>query len=199
MGLFFDYLRGFPAPIKILDVGGTFEFWARNPPPPEYQCQITLLNPFPVYDVAVANVQLVKGDARNMVEFADQSFDVCFSNSVIEHVGTLYDQMAMAKEVKRVCRGYFIQTPYRFFPFEPHFFFPLWQFLPIPLRAFIFHHRSMGFMPHHEEYWLNRAEVEQIRLLDRTQLRYLFPEATMRFEKLGPLIKSIILTLPRAA
>ena len=60
--------------------------------------------------------------------FKDKSFDAVFSNSVIEHVGTFEDQKMMANEVIRVTNFYFIQTPNLYFPIEPHFLVPFFQF-----------------------------------------------------------------------
>jgi len=63
--------------------------------------------------------------------FADRSFDWVFSNAVIEHVGGIEEQRKFASEISRVARcGYFVTTPNKFFPIEPHTLLPLYQFLP---------------------------------------------------------------------
>ncbi len=61
--------------------------------------------------------------------FGDREFDIAFSNSVIEHVPPEL-QAAFAAEVSRVADRYFVQTPNRYFPIEPHYQLPLFQFLP---------------------------------------------------------------------
>lgn len=65
--------------------------------------------------------------------FKDQSFDVCWSNAVIEHVGNRNEQLRFLKEIKRVARRAFISTPNRFFPIEVHTRTPLLHLLPKPL------------------------------------------------------------------
>lgn len=66
----------------------------------------------------------MKGDATNLSQYSDKSFDIVFSNSVIEHLYTKENQISMAKEVNRVGKNYFIQTPNYWFPIEPHWVFP---------------------------------------------------------------------------
>jgi 2-polyprenyl-3-methyl-5-hydroxy-6-metoxy-1,4-benzoquinol methylase len=70
-----------------------------------------------------------------MPQFQNDEFDIVFSNSVIEHVGSYEEQNLMASEVRRVGKRYFIQTPNLFFPIEPHFLFPFFQFLPLDYRV----------------------------------------------------------------
>lgn len=65
--------------------------------------------------------------------FADASFDVCWSNAVIEHVGGRKEQLLFLKEICRVARRAFITTPNRLFPVEVHTRTPLLHFLPQPL------------------------------------------------------------------
>lgn len=131
------------------------------------------------------------GDARHM-PFETGSFDVCFSNSVIEHVGTYGDQMAMAGEVARVGKSYFVQTPNRWFPLEPHFLVPGWQFLPLTVRASLHQSFRLGWIERQPDAVRARAEVEQIRLMTRGELRHLFKEARIEPEWFGPFVKSWI-------
>lgn len=61
--------------------------------------------------------------------FRDQSFDVVFSNAVLEHL-TPERQRRMAGEILRVGRSWFVTTPNFWFPVEMHHKLPLFQFLP---------------------------------------------------------------------
>lgn len=62
--------------------------------------------------------------------FADNSFDICWSNAVIEHVGDFERQLLFLKEIKRVSRNAYLTTPNKFFPIEVHTRTPFLHFLP---------------------------------------------------------------------
>jgi hypothetical protein len=128
-----------------------------------------------------------------MREFGDQEFDVVFSNSVIEHVGTFADQQAMASEVRRVGRRYFVQTPNKYFPIEPHFLVPGFQFLPVRLRAGWLARRRIGWYPKAASYEAALAEVTQIRLLSLSEFQRLFPEGQLFRERFFGLTKSFVI------
>lgn len=74
--------------------------------------------------------------------FDDDDFDICWSNAVLEHVGTHADrwaaQVRFLKEIHRVARAGFVTTPNRHFPIEVHTRTPLLHWLPRPLfEAFL--------------------------------------------------------------
>ena len=52
--------------------------------------------------------------------FPDKSFDICWSNAVLEHVGAHEDQIEFLKEIARVSKIAYITTPNRLFPMEVH-------------------------------------------------------------------------------
>ena len=141
---FLGLLDTVPRPISILDVGGTANFWQRMGFV-EHDARITLLNIDPT-PLPSAHFRAVIGDATDMRQFPDQVFDVVFSNSVIEHVGDFEQQRRMANEVQRVGRRYFLQTPNYYFPIEPHFLFPGFQWLPRDLRVALIQHLSLGWV-----------------------------------------------------
>jgi hypothetical protein len=182
-----------PRPIRILDVGGEENFWKTLLPElRDWQgVSVTLMNVFP-QTVSTPNFTAVTGDARHMPQFADGEFDLVFSNSVIEHVGTFEDQQAMAAEVKRVGRRYLLQTPNYWFPIEPHFVFPCFQYLPIPVRTWLLQHVSLGWLPRTPDYNTARREVESIRLLTGREMKSLFPQAHLWRERLAGLTKSFV-------
>lgn len=178
-------------PIRILDVGGTEQFWDMMKFEASERVQITLLNTFPV-SVSRPHMQSAVGDARNLSQFADHQFEVVFSNSVIEHVGGIGDQRKMADEIRRVGKSYFVQTPNRGFPLEPHFMFPFFQFLPISCRAKLLQKFNLGWIARVPDYESAKLAVQTIRLLTRRDLEQLFPEAEIFEERFLGLTKSFV-------
>jgi SAM-dependent methyltransferase len=134
-----------PKPVEILDVGGTQRFWEVAGLIDENQVHITVLNiEQPI--LTSRNLAGVAGDAKDLRMFHDKRFDVVFSNSVIEHVGSLDDQHKMAREIMRVGKHFLVQTPNRYFWLEPHFLVPFFQFLPLGLKAYLLRRSNLGWI-----------------------------------------------------
>lgn len=192
-----DMLGNAPDSVHILDIGGRPHYWdlmlaglsLKSEP------NITLLNT-ETHSVTRPNFTVLVGDGRTMPQFADRQFDIVFSNSTIEHVGDFTDQLRMANEIRRVGRRYCIQTPNRYFPIEPHFVFPFFQFLPITWRAWLIQHFKLGWYSRTPDRQQAIAQVAGIRLLSRTEFMRLFPEATLYEERFFGLVKSFVAYTP---
>lgn len=74
--------------------------------------------------------------------FADRSFDIGWSNAVIEHVGDRTKQLDFLRELKRVAKRTFLTTPNRYFLVEVHTRLPLLHWLP--KRVFDFIVKKLG-------------------------------------------------------
>jgi SAM-dependent methyltransferase len=116
----------------------------------------------------------VQADATERLPFADGEFDLAYCNSVIEHVAAAR-RPAFAAELRRVARGWYVQTPARSFPIEPHSLLPGAQWLPVALRRIYWRLGATGA-------W------EEVALLRRGELEALF--GTAEPERFGPLAKS---------
>ena len=176
--------------IKILDVGGWEKFWeiqdfADSPH------QITLLN-LEQFQTNHERISSVVGNAADMNQFMDKSFDIVFSNSVIEHLGTIENQIKMANEVRRIGKRYFIQTPSYYFPFEPHFLFPFFHWFTKTFRIFLVLHFSLGHYKRQESREQAERLVNEHRLLKKRELKSLFPDARIIVERFFGLSKSYI-------
>ncbi len=176
------------APLTILDVGGTQEFWEvmgfTNTPH-----KIVLLN-LSATRVRHPNFVSLAGDARRLDGFTDQSVDVVFSNSVIEHLGTYASQQQMAAEIRRVGKKYFVQTPNYYFPVEPHFLCPFFHWLPFWARTWLIRKFSLGNITRKPSLEEALKTLSEFRLLKRAELQALFPDAAIHAEKIGGLTKS---------
>ena len=171
----------------ILDVGGTDYCWRIS----GISCRLTLCNLDPELDVAGYCEHIIADGCA--LPFPDKSFDIVFSNSTIEHVGDIERQAQFAKEIRRVGRSYWVQTPNKWFPIEPHYVLPCVQFLPFWLRW-----RCKYISPHHlvsmrlptREEALNLAL--EVRLPTAREMRTFFPDGELHREKLCGLTKSLV-------
>ena len=128
------------------------------------------------------NVTVQVADATKL-PFADGEFPVAFSSSVIEHIPKGL-QAAFAGEIRRVAERYYVQTPNRYFPIEPHYQLPFFQFLPERLRRALNKRFTLG--------WKEKGKWEEINLLSARDLRRLFPDGEIHRERLFGLTKSLM-------
>ena len=162
---------------RIIDLGGTDTNWYYLDKKPD-----VLIANFYFDDEDVGNLSYRKLDATDL-PFEDFSFDVTYSNSVIEHVGDWEKQKAFAREASRMSENYYIQTPNRWFFVEPHFLCPFIHFLPRDLYRKLLPYFSIW-------YWMTRpseAELQdmfdEIKLLTKSDMQKLFPDAEIIEEK----------------
>lgn len=182
-------LEGLPRPLKVIDIGGTVRFWEQRGWTDRDDVDITLVN-LHAEQSAYPHIRGVAGDATKLKAFGDRQFDIAFSNSVIEHLFTLENQLAMAREVQRVARAYWVQTPNYWFPMEPHFHVPGWQWLPQSARVRLLQRRRCGWRGPCPDETEATELVREVRLMTRAELRRCFPDATLWPERLGGLVKS---------
>jgi hypothetical protein len=157
--------------LSILDLGGTPQFWQFIPQSQNHTITLLNLEQIPVLS---PNFISIAGDACNLERFDSQSFDIVFSNSVIEHVGDLQRQSRMASEIQRVGKRFWVQTPNFYFPIEPHFICPFFHWLPVNIRAKILLMVGLGHYGKQSDYESALRAVNSISLLTKTQFKHLF-------------------------
>ena len=128
----------------------------------------------------------VTADACDL-PFASDTFDIAYSNSLVEHIGT-DRRRRFADELRRVAGRYWVQTPNRWFPIEPHALLPGVQLLPVALRR-----RAWKLSPRQIPY------EESLELLGPDELADLFDDGLILEERVGPLTKSLIAVGPRTS
>lgn len=176
--------------LTVLDVGGRPFIWEliKN----EYgisPARVVLLNnrqepnQFEGYEFMI-------GDGRKL-HFTDNSFDLVFSNSVIEHVGSKDDMLDFAKECMRVGKEVYIQTPNKWFPVEPHIVSIFIHWLPRPI------YKKCSFMSVRWFYLYKNTKLfysqfDNINLLARKEFMGLFPNKLIWTEKIFGMAKSFV-------
>ncbi len=188
--VFLRLVEGLPRPVRILDVGGTSAYWEKRGLAGDDRFRITTLN-LQAEASRFGNIESVAGDATDLGEHAG-NYDVAFSNSVIEHLGTFDRQRQMADAMRGVAPALWVQTPNHWFPIEPHYYFPGWQWLPRQLRYALIQRYRFGWQGPHTDPVKARSRVDDVRLMTRAELAMLFPDAKIVPERFGGLTKSWI-------
>ena len=169
----------------IIDVGGTPFMWHLTDCDPS----VTIGNLKAPWAIEGSRVVLASGLA---LPFRDRSFDVCFSNSVIEHVGDAQARADFAREVRRVAKRYWVQTPNRRFPLETHFVCLFLHWLPFDMTRRLIRHFSLwGCMTKPSQVDVDEA-LRRLTLLDEREMRELFPDARIVKERFLGMSKSLI-------
>ncbi len=191
---FIDYLqRSFPKkPVRVLDLGGVIAYWEGvRDLWSHLDLEITIINlDARTFDRPPYFIR--NGDGRGLTDYADGSFDIVHSNSVIEHVGHWSEMTAMANEIRRVGKRYFVQTPNYAFPYEPHYRTLFFHWLSESRRARMLVKHSRGFCDKMDSLSDAMLQVQAINLLTSSQVQALFPDARIHFETVYGLRKSIM-------
>ena len=172
LALFLEAMRPGPE-TRVVDVGvgdtpfgtepgvaATHNFFEALYPWP---AQITAVSdvPLPNFAQAFPSISTVVANGLDL-PFADDEFDVAFSNAVVEHVGGRGEQRRFVAELCRVAPRVFVSTPNRWFPVETHTLVPFAHWLPRPEADRIMHA-------------LRRENWDQVELLTKRDLLALFP------------------------
>jgi hypothetical protein len=187
--LYFQNILNIENNITVLDVGGTQFNW--NFVKCRYSIVVLNLSKPAEWDDSLVNLTFVQGDGTKM-KYGLKSFDIVFSNSVIEHLGTWEKQVAFAQECSRVGKTLWIQTPARCFPIEPHLITPFIHWLPLRLQSRLMRNFTVwGIITRPTQQYINDFLRER-RLLSLTEMKVLFPDCCIIKEKFLFLTKSYI-------
>src|SRR5882757_5560934 len=175
--------------MSVVDLGGTADMWLRAPLRARHVHLINLEpHPAGLPDwITAENADVT--DAEVAAKLGRH--DLVFSNSTIEHVGGYSQRRRFVAAVEQLAPLHWIQTPYRYFPVEPHFVAPGFQFLPLAARARLVRrwpltHSRPGTPQEGMDAVIN------IELLTRAEMRYLFPGSLLLAERVLGLTKSLI-------
>lgn len=177
---------------RILDIGGEEAYWlAVGDLLQDRPIQVDMLN-LAAREPVDDRFRVLVGDACHMPEIGDKTYDLAHANSVIEHVGGWRRMRSFASEVRRVAWSYYVQAPYLWFPYEPHYRAIGFQYLPEPVRARMLYTRKHGYSRAPGNWDVSWDDVEDVRLPDKTMFRLLFPDAALREERFLGVTKSLM-------
>lgn len=170
----------------MLDLGGDVRAWRASPVRPAH---VILLN---IHEQEVEEpwMTAMVGDACELGTEIPAA-DIVYSNSVIEHVGGHWRRLRFAEAIRSASR-YWVQTPNRYFPIEPHFMLPWVQHLPYAAQSRLIADWPLGnygSVKDREEALRSALDVE---LLSATEMHMYFPDAELRRERVLGLTKSLI-------
>ncbi|MFN3469962.1 MAG: class I SAM-dependent methyltransferase [Novosphingobium sp.] len=185
--------------LSILDIGGKSGYW-RNVGYDfllEQRVHITLAN-YHESELAASPGEpeglfsRIVADGCNL-RLPDRHFDLCHSNSVIEHVGDWRKMQAFASEMMRVASAIYCQTPNFDFPIDPHFpSVPLIHRMPLGVRARLVTWFPIPYGGRADDLTTGYKVADSSRMLKRHQMVALFPGLQIVDEKVFGLTKSFI-------
>ncbi len=185
---FLEKIEKFKKPVTILDVGGKINFWENRGLTGNPNYIITIVN-IEKEKSKYGNIKCKVGDATNLKEFENQSFDIVHSNSVIEHLHNYENQKKMANEVIRIGKKHIIQSPNKYFFIEPHYLFPFFQFLPNSIKYLILTKTKLSRLKKWEKSFAMQY-INEIKLLNLKEMKNLFPKSNIYYEKFLGMNKS---------
>jgi hypothetical protein len=177
MNRFLELVQPKPTDL-VLDVGVTDSAWRsgnflESHYPWPSQITAIALEAMPTFERTFPEVRFVVADGRSL-PFEAKSFDIGFSNAVVEHVGSRQDQKRFIEELVRTCRTVFVATPNGGFPVDPHTLLPFVHWLPRRIRHPLLRWSGNG-------HWASEAALNPLRA---GALRSLFPaDCDVRIDK----------------
>jgi hypothetical protein len=180
--------------MRVIDLGGTPASWLHAPVRPLEVMTVNLSRRANVVpDGGAGWIRSVSADACELpAAVRAEHFDLVFSNSVLEHVGGHARRAAFAETVHALAEHHWVQTPYRYFPIEPHFLFPGFQLLPVRAQAEVAVRWPIGNYAAVKTVGEALKRALAIELLSVAEMSHYFPESSIEHERIAGVTKSLI-------
>ena len=193
----FAFFAGFCSklkkPVSIIDLGGSDYHWRNSRFRDNLNFHITIVNTEQQNINDIRNLCFIKKDIRDLKFFDNREFDIVYSNSLFEHINNFDEQKILASEIQRIGKHYFIQTPNYYFPVEPHFLFPFFQFMSEGMKKKLIMKMDLGWYKKQDDEKKAAELAQSIRLLKKSELMKMFPHGKLYKEKYFLLNKSFII------
>ena len=184
--LFRRHIEALPRPLRIIDLGGSAAMWKRWGVTEADGVQVVLANnhrrdtthrkeALPGRFMDTWSVDVLELTAETFV-----SYDLVFSNSMLEHLPTQDAQARLAAAIMASGKPYFIQVPNKHCIVDPHFPHPLAAFFamwPRRLQVWAHHRHALGSSGRAATMSASRKAIESYHPLARGDLQALFPSA----------------------
>ena len=181
--------------VNIIDTGGTEKYWniVSQNFLHENNVTITIVNlPGTKMPKDYDSFKFIESNGCDLSDFADNSFHFAHSNSVVEHVGDWNQMVLFAKEINRIAKAYYVQTPNYWFPIEPHCMTLFFHWFPKPIRIWLIFNFTLGHWRKAETVDEAVRKIESARLLNKKMFLELFEGADVTTEKFFFLPKSFV-------
>jgi hypothetical protein len=157
--------------MSVIDFGGSVHFWFESE-------LINHVGHVVIYNTSESEVDIAH-QSCNKITF--KIFDLVLRNSVLDHVSP-EGRVQVAREIVRVGKHGFIQTPALEFPVEPHFVLPFIHSLPRAICRYFVRVSPWALLSERSPDAQDTYFAE-IGLLSKCAVRQLFPPSLIHAER----------------
>lgn len=206
--LFNEFLGSITGRVRLIDLGGTAAFWENWGLAQQPLLHVTLVNDHHLdkthenEPITLPNIHNLRADVLTLSATDLAEYDVIFSNSLIEHLPGPQLQRQLAQAIIDSGRPYFLQTPNKRSPVDPHFprpYVPFFAAYPRTLQARLLSWSSLGSGSAAPSYEAALVRLSNYYPLTARGVRQLFPQARIVMERpLGVPMSIIAMSEARA-
>jgi hypothetical protein len=190
--LFNDFMKGATGSVRLVDLGGTVKFWEKWGLAKQPLLDVTVVNNHWIDKnhiddaITLPNIRRLRADVLDFSAEDFAQYDVIFSNSLIEHLPGRHLQQKLARAIVDSGRRYFLQTPNKMSPVDPHFprpYVPFFAAYPRPLQARLLSWNALGSGSAAPSYDAALQRLANYFPLTTRDMRGLFPKAHIVMER----------------
>ena len=206
--LFNKFMGSITGRVRLIDLGGTAAFWENWGLAKQPLLDVTIVNDHHQdkthehEPIRLPNVHNLRADVLTLTATDLAEYDVIFSNSLIEHLPGPQSQRQLAQAIIDSGRPYFLQTPNKSSPVDPHFprpYVPFFAAYPRPLQARLLSWSALGSGSVAPSYEAALVRLANYHPLTARGVRQLFPQARIVMERpLGVPMSIIAMSEARA-